>query len=204
VNCIFLISKIISGEWYVRKILKNFQTYLLVKPIDWVIFLQFALLGVTKSPAWTHFQMYGIAFFSPPATFLENGVSKKFWKKIQLFLSVIPIIWAIIRGNLLLGTLRIAYCTTSKVIKSPLFHFKPAVGTGYERNILEKIPDVPLDSIFRWCEFQIFHPKHHTWKNDNQIAKNGNFEPPISRQPALISTIRQRSVSLWVHIYQNI
>ena len=55
-------------------------------------FLQFTLPGVTKSPVWTHFQMYGIAFFSLPATFLENGMSEKFWKKFQLFLSVKPII----------------------------------------------------------------------------------------------------------------
>ena len=25
--------------------------------------------------------------------------------------------------------------------------------------------------------FKIFHSKLHTWKNNNQIAKNGNFEP---------------------------
>ena len=25
--------------------------------------------------------------------------------------------------------------------------------------------------------FKIFHPKRHTWKNNNKIAKNGNFEP---------------------------
>jgi len=34
--------------------------------------------GVTKSPVWTHFQMYGIAFFLFSATFLENGMSEKF------------------------------------------------------------------------------------------------------------------------------
>ena len=78
--------------------------------------------GGTKSPVWTHFQMYGIAFFSLPVTFLENG-REKFWKKFQLFLLVKPVIWAIIRRNPLLGTLR--YCTTSKVLKSHFFHFKP-------------------------------------------------------------------------------
>jgi len=25
--------------------------------------------------------------------------------------------------------------------------------------------------------FKIFHPKRHTWKNNNEITKNGNFEP---------------------------
>jgi len=30
---------------------------------------------------------------------------------------------------------------------------------------------------------EIFHPKHHTWKNNNQIARNGNFEP-LHRQSA--------------------
>ena len=88
-------------------------------------FLQFALLGVTKSPVWTHFQMYGIAFSSLPATFLENSMSEKFWKQFRLFLSVKPIIWAIICQNLLLGTLRIAYCKIPKVLKSRFFHFKP-------------------------------------------------------------------------------
>jgi len=93
-------------------------------PID-SCFLQFALPGMTKSPVWTHFQMYAITFFSLSAMFLENGMSEKFCKKFQLFLSVKPIIWAIIRRNLLLGTLRIAYCTTSKFLKSRFFHFKP-------------------------------------------------------------------------------
>ena len=81
----------------------------------------------------TEFQMYGILFFSLPATFLENTMSEKYWKEFQLFLSVKPVIWAIIRWNPLLGTLRITYCTTSKVLKcttskvlkSRFFHFKP-------------------------------------------------------------------------------
>jgi len=31
--------------------------------------------------------------------------------------------------------------------------------------------------------FKIFHPKRHTWKNNNQIAKNGNFEPLFLGNP---------------------
>ena len=36
------------------------------------------------------------------------------------------------------------------------FNLNLAVGAGHERKILEKIPDVLLDTIYRWCEFQSF------------------------------------------------
>ena len=46
--------------------------------------------------------------------------------------------------------------------------------------------------------FKIFHPKHHTWKINNQIAKNGNFEPlylgnPLWSQHGSISITIYRS-----------
>ena len=115
-NCIFLTSVSFLENGTDEKFWKHFQMFLLVRPIDWVIFPLIYSAGCDWVPCLDTF----IAFFSLPATFLENGMSQKFWKKFQIFLLV---------------------------------------------------------ASFDGVNFKIFHLKHHTWKNNNQIAKTGNFGP---------------------------
>ena len=130
-----------------------------------------------KSPVWTHFQVYGIAFshFQPP--FCRTVWAKNSEKKIHSFLSVKPIIWAIICWNLSLETPRIAYCTTSKVLKSRFFLFKLRFWRRIWTKNWKKFQMFSLIASIDGVNFEIFHSKYHTWKNNNQIAKNGNVEP---------------------------
>jgi len=51
---------------------------------------------------------------------------------------------------------RVLYNFKSGKIGFCFFTLNLIVGAEYERKILEKIPDVPLDSIYSWCEFQNF------------------------------------------------
>jgi len=51
-------------------------------------------------------------FFSLQTPFLENDLGKKFWKKFQIFLSIEPIVWAIISRIPFTETLKIAYLRT--------------------------------------------------------------------------------------------
>ena len=153
-NCIFFTLKIISGESYGRKILKNMpdvpcsETYRLSHLSSNLLYTRGDCV-----PCLDTFSDVRNRVFSLPATFLENGMRENFWKKFHLFLLVKPVIWAIILWNPLLGTLRIAYCTTSKVLKSRFFHFKPRCWRRIWTKNSVKIPDVSRDNIYRWCEF---------------------------------------------------
>jgi len=83
-----------------------------LRPIDRVILCWISFLGAPTSRAQRNYFMFGLLFFVLSKSLLKNGTKEKFWRKVQMFLSVRPIVRIIIRRNALLGALRIACLET--------------------------------------------------------------------------------------------
>ena len=162
-NCIFLTIEIIPGEWYGRKILKKISDVPFSENYRSIYLSSNLLYQGWQSPLFGHIFRRTESRFSHFQPTSGERYERKILKKI-------PVV-------LLSKTCHLSYYMSKSVAWNSqnrvLYNFKRVklffilnltVGAEYERKILEKISDVSLDSIYRWCEFQNFSSKTSTMK----------------------------------------
>ena len=120
--------------------------------------------------------MFKSCFFLFPASFLEKGVDEKFWKKIQVFLSlnfINQVIWPSIPCS---RSPKIAYLTTSNVSRIAFFTLWISfLDQHMGEKCWKKSLIFFLVASINGESYKISHRNHHKWKNKNETTKTPNW-----------------------------